>query len=98
VFFAVHFIESLVMSPYRRWNPEHVAWYCYFTLENLLTRNGFYMDRCVYFTRSRKLRRALRWLRFGCGSFFASTLLVIAGSARRVEVLTPLEEWEYPWR
>lgn len=78
VFFGVHFIESLVMSPYRRWNPEHVAWYCYFTLENLLTRNGFYMDRCVYFTRSRKLRMALRWLRLGCGSFFASTLLVIA--------------------
>ncbi|MGH9892670.1 MAG: class I SAM-dependent methyltransferase, partial [bacterium] len=82
VFFAFHFVESLTTSPYRRWNPEHVAWYCYFTLENLLLRNGFYVDQCVYFTRSRKLRRILQSLRLGCASFLASTLVVVAKKRR----------------
>jgi 2-polyprenyl-3-methyl-5-hydroxy-6-metoxy-1,4-benzoquinol methylase len=78
VFFGLHWLESLAASPYQRWNPEHVAWYCYFTLENLLERNGMHIEQCIYFTRSRKLRRLLRWLRVGCRSWCASTMLVIA--------------------
>lgn len=78
-FFGLHFLESLFASPYRRWNPEHVAWYCYFTLENLLKRNGMRVSQCYYICRSRNIRKLLRLFGLGCPSFLASTLLVIAG-------------------
>lgn len=78
VFFGLHFLESLFASPYRRWNPEHVAWYCYFTLENLLKRNGMRVEQCYWLTRSRKIRKLLRLLGLGCPCFLASTLLVVA--------------------
>jgi SAM-dependent methyltransferase len=91
VFFAFHFVESLFASPYRRWNPEHVGWYCYFTLENLLARSGFYVEECIYFTRSRKLRGALRVLRLGCPSFLASTLLIVARKQGSKESDRPAE-------
>ena len=57
VFFFLHFLESIFSSAERRWNSQHVAWYCPFTLRNLLRRNNLEVESCYYFTRSRKLRR-----------------------------------------
>jgi 2-polyprenyl-3-methyl-5-hydroxy-6-metoxy-1,4-benzoquinol methylase len=80
VFFGVHFVESLFASPYRRWNPEHVSWYCYFTLGNLLRRCGMEVVHCWYFARSRSTRRVLRPLRLKCPGVLASTLVMVAVS------------------
>ena len=77
-FFALHFLESIFTSPDKRWNPEHVGWYCPFTLGNLLRRNGLEVEACYYFTRSRKLRWVMRTLHIPCYGFLASTILVIA--------------------
>ena len=77
-FFAHHFLESIFTSPDKRWNPEHVGWYCPFTLGNLLRRNGLEVEACYYFTRSRKLRWVMRPLHIPCYGFLASTILVIA--------------------
>ncbi len=76
VFFPLHFLESVFGSPYKRWNSQHVQWYCYFTLENLLKRNGFSVLDCYYTTRSRKALLLMKLLRLPCYSFFASTLVV----------------------
>jgi 2-polyprenyl-3-methyl-5-hydroxy-6-metoxy-1,4-benzoquinol methylase len=78
VFFGLHFVESIFKSPYNTWNPEHVSWYCYFTLENLLKRAGLTAVKCIYFTRSRKLRRILRMFGAGCPAVLASTVVMIA--------------------
>ena len=78
VFFALHFIESIFKSPYNTWNSQHVAWYCYFTLENLLNRTGLTAVRCIYFTRSRKLRKVLRFFGTSCPVVLASTVVMIA--------------------
>jgi len=78
VFFGLHFAESIFKSPYNTWNPQHVAWYCYFTLENLLNRAGLTAVRCIYFTRSRKLRKVLGLFASNCPVVLASTLVMIA--------------------
>ena len=77
-FFAWHFLESIFSSGERRWNPEHVSWYCPFTLENLLRRSNLQIESCYYFTRSRKLRRLLNIFHIPCYGFLASSILVIA--------------------
>jgi hypothetical protein len=78
-FFGLHFAEFLFKSvPHESWNEQHVAWYCYFTLQNLLERAGLTPVRCIYFTRSRKLRGLLSRLGSGCPPVLASTLVVIA--------------------
>jgi len=82
VFFGLHFLESLFASPYTRWNPEHVSWYCYFTLGNLLRRCGMEVVESRYFTRSRKTRRVLRPLGLNCPGVLASTLLMVAVADR----------------
>jgi 2-polyprenyl-3-methyl-5-hydroxy-6-metoxy-1,4-benzoquinol methylase len=78
VFFVLHFLESIFSSGERRWNPEHVSWYCPFTLENLLRRSNLEIESCYYFTRSRKLRRLLNIFHIPCYGFLASSILVIA--------------------
>lgn len=78
VFYSLHFFESLFLSPYKRWNPEHVSWYCYFTLENLLKRNGLCLHECIFFARSRKIRALLKLLRLPCPRFLASSMVAIA--------------------
>jgi len=78
VFFFLHFLESIFSSADRRWNPQHVAWYCPFTLGNLLHRNNLEVESCFYFTRSRKLRRLLKLTHLPCYGIIASSILVIA--------------------
>lgn len=77
-FFFLHFLESIFSAGERRWNREHVSWYCPFTLENLLRRSGLEVEACYYFTRSRKLRRVLDLLHVPCYGFLASSILVVA--------------------
>ncbi|HVA64430.1 MAG TPA: hypothetical protein VNF74_11950 [Terriglobales bacterium] len=81
-FYAVHFVEFLLSAAEARWNGEHVAWICAFTLGNLLARRGLELDQCVYFTRSRRLRQLLRLLHLPCPRWLASTLVVVAKPAR----------------
>jgi 2-polyprenyl-3-methyl-5-hydroxy-6-metoxy-1,4-benzoquinol methylase len=78
IFFALHFAESILFSPYGRWNPEHVSNYCYFTLENLLDRNGMRVKDCYYFCRSRKTRKLLRALSLRPPGWLASTIVAVA--------------------
>ena len=78
VFFGLHFAESIFRSPYDAWNPQHVAWYDYFTLENLLNRAGLTAVKCIYFTRSRKLQKVLRFFGSKCPMVLASTIVMIA--------------------
>jgi 2-polyprenyl-3-methyl-5-hydroxy-6-metoxy-1,4-benzoquinol methylase len=78
VFFGLHFFESIFKSPYNTWNEQHVAWYCYFTLENLLQRAGLTAVKCIYFTRSRKLRKILGTFTRKCPAILASTVVIIA--------------------
>ena len=81
VFFAYHVIESFLWTPAQRWNAEHVAWYCPFTLGNLLRRNGLEVESCYYFTRSAKLRAILKALHLPCYRLLATSLLVVARPA-----------------
>jgi 2-polyprenyl-3-methyl-5-hydroxy-6-metoxy-1,4-benzoquinol methylase len=81
VFYGLHFVESLVASPYNRWNEEHVSWFCYFTLENLLVRCGMQVEQCLYFSRSRKARQLFQTLHVPCPGFLASSLVMIARDA-----------------
>jgi SAM-dependent methyltransferase len=78
VFFGLHFFESLFKSPYDSWNPQHVAWYCYFTLENMFARAGLKATRCIYFTRGRRLRKLLNTFGLRCPAVLASTVLMTA--------------------
>jgi 2-polyprenyl-3-methyl-5-hydroxy-6-metoxy-1,4-benzoquinol methylase len=77
-FFFLHFLESIFSSAERRWNPQHVAWYCPFTLENLLCRNNLEVESCYYFTRSRKTLRLMKLAHLPCYGVIASHILVIA--------------------
>lgn len=83
VFFFRHFFESLYRSPYKTTNPEHVCWYCYFTLENLIKRCGMNAIECFYFTRSRKTLAILKTIRSRCPGFLASTLVLVASKSDR---------------
>ncbi len=83
-FFFLHFLESIFSSGERRWNPEHVSWYCPFTLGNLLRRNNLEVESCYYFTRSQKLRRLLNLLHIPCYGFLASSILVVARKSSAV--------------
>ncbi len=78
VFYGLHFLESIFTSPYKRWNDEHVAWWCYFTLGNLLQRCGLRVVQCHYAARSRKSLWALRTFGMNCPKVLASTLLMVA--------------------
>jgi SAM-dependent methyltransferase len=78
VFFFLHFLESIFSSAERRWNAQHVGWYCPFTLQNLLRRNNLEVESCFYFTRSRKLHCLLELLHLPCYGLFASSVLVVA--------------------
>lgn len=77
-FFFLHFLESIFSSAERRWNPQHVAWYCPFTLENLLRGSNLEVESCYYFTRSSKLRRLMELVHVPCYGVFASSILVIS--------------------
>ena len=77
-FYAYHFIEFMVTSPEGRWNPEHVSWFCPFVIENLLKRHGMFLDECIFFARSRKIRKLLTLLHVPCPRVLASTVLAIA--------------------
>ena len=85
VFFGLHFMESIFASPYKRWNEEHVAWWCYFTLGNLLRRCGMEVVQCRYFARSRITLRVLRTLGMKCPGVLASSLLMVASADSPVE-------------
>jgi 2-polyprenyl-3-methyl-5-hydroxy-6-metoxy-1,4-benzoquinol methylase len=78
VFFALHFLESVLADPAKRWCQEHVSWYCYFTLGNILDRCGMRVIESRYLTRSRKVLGLLRRFRLKCLGVLASTLLMIA--------------------
>ena len=78
VFFFLHFLESIFSSAERRWNRQHVSWYCPFTLENLLRRSNLEVESCYYFTRSPKLRRLLELAHLPCYGVVASSILMIA--------------------
>ncbi len=78
VFYALHFLESIVASPFRRWNAEHACWYCSFTLENVLKRNGMQLCNCLYFARSRKIRSLLGLFRLPVPKILASTIVAVA--------------------
>lgn len=80
VFFALHFVESIFASPRKRWNEEHVAWYCYFTLENLMERCGMNVDQIWYFARSRRTRKVLQALNMPCPATLASSLVMVASN------------------
>src|SRR4030095_5662242 len=80
VFFGLHFAESFFASPYKRWNPEHVAWYDYFTLENLFGRCGLKVDQCLFFTRSRKTRKVLQTFNMRCPRVLASSLVMVGSN------------------
>jgi len=77
-FYCLHFLESIFSSAERRWNPQHVAWYCPFTLENLLRRSNLEIESCYYFTRSAKLRRLMELVHLPCYGVIASSILVVA--------------------
>jgi 2-polyprenyl-3-methyl-5-hydroxy-6-metoxy-1,4-benzoquinol methylase len=77
-FFFLHFLESIFSSAERRWNPQHVAWYCRFTLGNLLRRNNLEIASCHYFTCSGKLLRFMKLMHLPCFGVIASSILVIA--------------------
>jgi 2-polyprenyl-3-methyl-5-hydroxy-6-metoxy-1,4-benzoquinol methylase len=81
VFYVLHFIESIFCSPPKRWNYEHVCWYCSFTLNNLLTRARMRIRDCVYVARSRKIRSAFGWCRLKPPKMLASTIVVVAEAA-----------------
>jgi SAM-dependent methyltransferase len=78
VFFFLHFLESIFSTTERRWNPQHVSWYCPFTLRNLLSRNNLEVESCYYFTRSPKLRSLMDLVHLPCYGIFASSILIIA--------------------
>lgn len=78
VWFAFHFVESLFFEPHKRWNYEHVAWYCSFTLCNLLQRCGLRVKAIRYMARSRKTRSVLRTFGLSCPKWLSSTLVVVA--------------------
>lgn len=80
-FFVLHFLESIFSSGERRWNLQHVAWYCPFTLENLLQRSKLEVEDCYYFTRSQKLRGLMNLLHVPCYGVLASSVLVVARKA-----------------
>jgi SAM-dependent methyltransferase len=80
-FFALHFVESLVANPYKRWNDEHVQWFDYFTLGNMFQRCGLNVEECLYFARSRKTRKVLGTLGLKCPRYLASTLMMIGSSS-----------------
>jgi hypothetical protein len=44
----------------------------------LLKRHGMYLDQCIYFARSRKIRKLLNILHIPCPRVLASTMLAIA--------------------
>jgi SAM-dependent methyltransferase len=76
--YAWHFAESLLWQPDKRWNPEHVAWYCPFTLGNLVERAGLTVEACYRFTRSRKLLGVLKSLGLPCPGPLASSFAIVA--------------------
>lgn len=80
-FFVLHFVESVIFDPDERWNREHVAWFCPFTLRNLIERCGLTVESYRYFTRSRKLRRVMQMFNLPCYSAVASTIVVVARKA-----------------
>lgn len=55
--YVLHWAESLFADPRRRWNPEHVAWFDAFVIENLMRRCGYHVESVEHFARSRKVRR-----------------------------------------
>jgi SAM-dependent methyltransferase len=78
-FFVMHQFEfAFVSSLDKRWNHEHVCWYCPFTLGNLLERSGLTVDSCYFFTRSRKLLKVLGVLGLPCFGPLASSFVVVA--------------------
>lgn len=77
-FYALHFVEFAFSSPEKRWNPQHVEWFCPFTLDNLLKRHDMHVDDCIYFARSRKIRSLTNPLHLRPLRVLASTVLVVA--------------------
>jgi SAM-dependent methyltransferase len=78
-FFLMHQLEfAFLSSPEKRWNYEHVCWYCPFTLGNLLERSGLVVEACYFFTRSRKLLKGLQLLRLPCFGPLASSFVMVA--------------------
>jgi 2-polyprenyl-3-methyl-5-hydroxy-6-metoxy-1,4-benzoquinol methylase len=83
-FFFLHYLEFLFSSGDNRWNPEHVAWYDIFTLGNMLRTNGYELVEYHYLTRSKKLRRLLRFFHLPLVGFLSSTVFVLARKASTV--------------
>jgi 2-polyprenyl-3-methyl-5-hydroxy-6-metoxy-1,4-benzoquinol methylase len=75
--FALHFLESVVADPRKRWHPQHVVAFEPFTLRNLVERCGLRVESCLYFTRSRKLLRLIR-AGLPCWSWLSSSVAVVA--------------------
>ena len=76
-FFGLHMIESLLCNPRDRWNAQHVAWYDPFTLTNMVERSGLRVESCLYFTRSRKLLKAVT-AGVPCWGWLASSIAIVA--------------------
>ena len=77
-FFLLHAIERWFSLEEKRWNEEHVSWYCPFTLANLLKSNGWEVENIYFATRSKILRRILRVLHLPCFGFLSSTIIAVA--------------------
>jgi SAM-dependent methyltransferase len=77
-FFLFNLLHSMFSPKRTLWHPDHVAWYCPFTLRGMLHKTGFDMEVCYYATRSRKLRRLLSLLRIPCFGWMAMTIIAVA--------------------
>ncbi len=84
-FYLENTLQSMFSPERARWNRDHVAWYCPFTLRCLLRKSGFDMESCYYATRSRKLRRILSTLRMPCFGWMAMTIIAVAKKSAPAE-------------
>jgi 2-polyprenyl-3-methyl-5-hydroxy-6-metoxy-1,4-benzoquinol methylase len=79
-----------IFSPERTlWNPDHVAWFCPFTLRCMLRKTGLDMEVCYYAMRSRKLRRLFSLLRIPSFGWMSMTLIAVARPLPSAEQLAP---------
>jgi 2-polyprenyl-3-methyl-5-hydroxy-6-metoxy-1,4-benzoquinol methylase len=80
-FYALNGMVPVFSWERRFWNPDHVAWYCPYTLASMFRKTGYEMESCYYFTRSRKLRRLLRTLHIPSFGILSMSIVAIAKPA-----------------
>lgn len=79
-FFFANFLVSMLSKENSYWHPDHVAWFCPYTLRSALHKAGYKVEAAYYATRSRKLRKLLSFLRLPCYGILAMSIIVIARS------------------